>query len=124
MPSEVVDGQDVDAVEAAVGRAVERARSGGGPTLLEAKTYRYYGHSRSDKATYRPEGELEAWLARDPIELLAAKLAERGELAGHGLDDLREQQAQLISEVERRVVESPTASQAQMFANVLAPASS
>ena len=73
MPSEIVDGQDVDAVRASLDRAVARARSGGGPTLIEAKTYRYAGHSRSDTAPYRPEGELEAWLARDPIELTPSR---------------------------------------------------
>ena len=54
--------------------AVERARGGGGPTLLEMRTYRHYGHSKSDPATYRPEGELEAWLERDPLKLTRARL--------------------------------------------------
>jgi pyruvate dehydrogenase E1 component alpha subunit len=71
MPSEIVDGQSVDAVRAAMDRAVDRARSGGGPTLLEMKTYRYSGHSRADQATYRPAGELDEWLQRDPITLYA-----------------------------------------------------
>ena len=76
MPSEIVDGQDVDAVGAAIARAVERARRGDGPTLIEMKTYRYSGHSRSDPATYRPTGELDTWLKRDPIEILAKRLIE------------------------------------------------
>jgi Pyruvate/2-oxoglutarate dehydrogenase complex, dehydrogenase (E1) component, eukaryotic type, alpha subunit len=74
MPGIVVDGQDLDAVMAAMGDAVDRARRGDGPTLLEMKTYRYSGHSRSDPATYRPDGELEHWQARDPIDLYASKL--------------------------------------------------
>jgi TPP-dependent pyruvate/acetoin dehydrogenase alpha subunit len=78
MPSEIVDGQDVDAVKAAVERAAERARSGGGPTLLEMKTYRYSGHSKSDPATYRPAGELDEWLKRDPIDIAAKKLTDSG----------------------------------------------
>ncbi|HTW98340.1 MAG TPA: thiamine pyrophosphate-dependent enzyme, partial [Acidimicrobiales bacterium] len=105
-----------------VGRAVGRARSGGGPTLIEAKTYRYSGHSRSDKATYRPEGELEAWQARDPIDLFAAKLAASGELAEGGLEEERAEQRRLLAEVEQRVLASPTATPEQMFAHVLAPA--
>ena len=61
--------------------AVERARGGEGPSLLEMKTYRYRGHSRSDPAKYRPDGELEAWKARDPIEILGARLAADGILS-------------------------------------------
>ncbi len=66
----MVDGQDVDLVHAEVAAALERARAGDGPTLIEAKTYRYSGHSRTDPAKYRPAGELEAWKERDPITLL------------------------------------------------------
>jgi TPP-dependent pyruvate/acetoin dehydrogenase alpha subunit len=78
MPGIVVDGQDIDVVHATVVAAVERARAGEGPTLLEMKTYRYRGHSRSDPAKYRPDGELDAWKARDPIEILGARLAADG----------------------------------------------
>jgi acetoin:2,6-dichlorophenolindophenol oxidoreductase subunit alpha len=75
MPGEIVDGQDVEAVRSAVAAAIERARSGAGPSLLEMKTYRYRGHSRADPAKYRPEGELDRWRARDPIEILGQRLA-------------------------------------------------
>ena len=78
MPSEIVDGQDVDAVMAAMSRATKRARDGGGPTLLEMKTYRYAGHSRGDPAKYRPEGELERWKERDPIALYEKMLIAKG----------------------------------------------
>jgi acetoin:2,6-dichlorophenolindophenol oxidoreductase subunit alpha len=78
MPSATVDGNDLWAVRAAAGEAVERARSGEGPTLLECSTYRHYGHSKSDPAKYRPEGELERWLARDPLDLARSRLLERG----------------------------------------------
>jgi len=77
-PGVAVDGQDVDAVHAATAAAVARARRGEGPTLLEMKTYRYRGHSRSDPARYRPDGELEAWKARDPIDVLGRRLAAEG----------------------------------------------
>lgn len=89
MPSEIVDGQDIDAVIDAVTRAAERARGGGGPTLLEMKTYRYSGHSRSDAATYRPPGELEAWRQRDPIELYAALLVHHGVADHAGIAAIR-----------------------------------
>jgi acetoin:2,6-dichlorophenolindophenol oxidoreductase subunit alpha len=78
MPGVIVDGQDVDAVHDVVSEAVARARSGDGPTLVEAKTYRYRGHSRTDPAKYRAEGELDRWKQRDPIDLFGAKLAAEG----------------------------------------------
>jgi TPP-dependent pyruvate/acetoin dehydrogenase alpha subunit len=74
LPGEIVDGQDVMAVNKAVAKAIARARRGEGPTLLEAKTYRFRGHSRTDPAKYRPAGELELWKKRDPIDLLASVL--------------------------------------------------
>ena len=78
IPGIIVDGQDVDAVHDAVGAAIGRARSHEGPSLLEMKTYRYRGHSRSDPAKYRPNGELERWKERDPITLLGRKLIAAG----------------------------------------------
>jgi len=80
MPGTVVDGQDAEMVYAEVLAAAGRARSGEGPSLIEAKTYRYGGHSRTDPARYRPEGELEAWRARDPIRILEDRLTEAGVL--------------------------------------------
>ncbi|WP_303396120.1 MULTISPECIES: thiamine pyrophosphate-dependent dehydrogenase E1 component subunit alpha [unclassified Rhodococcus (in: high G+C Gram-positive bacteria)] len=74
-PSEICDGMDAIAVRAAVGRAVERARNGGGPTLVEAKTYRYYDHQgvKGLRKTYRTAEEVEAWKERDAIKLLEAR---------------------------------------------------
>ncbi len=102
MPGVVVDGQDVEAVHSAVSTAVARARAGEGPSLLEMKTYRYRGHSRSDPAKYRPEGELERWKQRDPIELLGAKLAAEGILsADHQAAIKAEIQAEIDRAAER-----------------------
>jgi TPP-dependent pyruvate/acetoin dehydrogenase alpha subunit len=78
MPGVIVDGQDIVAVHETMKEAIERARSGGGPSLIEAKTYRYSGHSRTDPAKYRPPGELDAWKQRDPITLLGQSLMEAG----------------------------------------------
>jgi TPP-dependent pyruvate/acetoin dehydrogenase alpha subunit len=78
LPAEVVDGNDLWAVHAAAAEAVERVRSGGGPTLLECQTYRHYGHSKGDPAPYRPKEEVEQWLARDPLKLARARLVEEG----------------------------------------------
>ena len=108
MPGVVVDGQDLDVVGAAVTTAVERARAGKGPTLLEMKTYRYSGHSRSDPATYRRAGELEQWLARDPIVLFEERLNEEGTMAKGDLDRVR---GEVRDSVERAVVEVLAAAQ-------------
>jgi acetoin:2,6-dichlorophenolindophenol oxidoreductase subunit alpha len=78
LPAEVIDGNDVVVVAEAVGRAAARARAGDGPTVLEAQTYRHFGHSRTDPASYRPAGELESWLERDPLEVAKRRLADLG----------------------------------------------
>jgi len=78
IPASVVDGNDLWAVREAAVEAVARARSGGGPTLLECQTYRHHGHSKADPAKYRPPEEVERWLARDPLGVAKARLAELG----------------------------------------------
>jgi acetoin:2,6-dichlorophenolindophenol oxidoreductase subunit alpha len=78
LPAEVIDGNDVVVVRDAMARAVDRARTGGGPTVLEARTYRHFGHSRTDPATYRPEDEVQRWLARDPLTVARERLARLG----------------------------------------------
>ena len=96
IPGEVVDGMDVLAVRGAVARAVERARQGEGPTLIEAKTYRWYGHSHSDPRAYRTKEEEAAWKQRDPIRML------KGDLEAVGL--LREPEyEQLETAVEEKL---------------------
>ena len=74
----VVDGNDVEAVYDMARRTIDRARAGEGPTLVEALTYRHGGHSRADPGTYRPEEEVDSWLARDPIPAQRARLEEAG----------------------------------------------
>ena len=76
IPGVEVDGNDVLAVRETAGGALARARSGAGPTLVEAKTYRHKGHSRVDPGKYRPKEEVDEWLGRDPIPRLAAQLGE------------------------------------------------
>jgi TPP-dependent pyruvate/acetoin dehydrogenase alpha subunit len=77
-----VDGNDVVAVRRTAVEAVDRARGGNGPTLIEALTYRWSGHSRSDPANYRPRGELESWQQRDPIKRLREQLCDEGAAEG------------------------------------------
>ncbi len=102
MPGVIVDGQDVNAVRETVESALARARAGEGPTLIEAKTYRYRGHSRTDPAKYRKEGELEQWKLRDPIDLLGEQLANAGVLDEDAQRALRDDvQAEVDAAAER-----------------------
>jgi acetoin:2,6-dichlorophenolindophenol oxidoreductase subunit alpha len=78
MTGTTIDGNDIGIVHDAVADAAAQARAGEGPTLIEALTYRQKGHSRADPAAYRPAGELDRWLQRDPITLLEQKLASDG----------------------------------------------
>lgn len=107
IPGVIVDGQDVDAVHAAVSTAVARARAGDGPSLLEMKTYRFRGHSRTDPAKYRPEGELERWLERDPIVLLGEQLAASGTLSPQAQTAIRDEVQILVDATAERAKEGP-----------------
>jgi TPP-dependent pyruvate/acetoin dehydrogenase alpha subunit len=78
LPGDVVDGQDYFAVRKVTGRAVDRARGGDGPTLIEARTYRIFGHSKSDEREYRTPEEEAGWAEQDAIKLMRQALAERG----------------------------------------------
>jgi TPP-dependent pyruvate/acetoin dehydrogenase alpha subunit len=94
----LIDGQDADAVYRAAIAAYDKARAGGGPSLIECRTYRYSGHSRADPAKYRPEGELEKWKERDPIKIYRERLRQ----FGIGEDVI----AQIDEDVIRRVDEA------------------
>jgi pyruvate dehydrogenase E1 component alpha subunit len=117
IPSEVVDGQSLDAVVGALELAVDRARSGGGPTFLECKTYRYSGHSRADAATYRPEGELDRWLARDPLVLYAQQLVGLGILDDAKVAALRGDVDRRVDECVERIKAAQPAMLESMFRN-------
>jgi TPP-dependent pyruvate/acetoin dehydrogenase alpha subunit len=91
IPAERIDGMDVRAVAAAAGAAVGRARDGGGPQFLEAITYRFVGHSRSDPGAYRPAGELERWKQRDPLLLSRTALVDEGRMTADEVDAAEQQ---------------------------------
>jgi acetoin:2,6-dichlorophenolindophenol oxidoreductase subunit alpha len=80
LPAEIIDGNDVIKVQETIKIAVDRARAGEGPTVIEALTYRHYGHSRADPAKYRPADEVERWMQRDPL------VVAREQLNGLGVD--------------------------------------
>jgi pyruvate dehydrogenase E1 component alpha subunit len=88
-PGVVVDGNDVVAVRAVAAEAVDRARSGGGPTLVECKTWRHWGHFLGDAATYRDPAEHQAWLKRDPLILCAEVLRSKKWAAQSELDQIQ-----------------------------------
>jgi len=106
MPGIRIDGNDVLEVHATVSEAAARARAGEGPTLIEAMTYRQKGHSRADPAKYRPEGELEAWLERDPIVLHERALAAAG-VPQEQLDAIRAAAEQAVEEALERAQSWP-----------------
>jgi pyruvate dehydrogenase E1 component alpha subunit len=105
MPGVIVDGNDFAAVAEASFIATERARRGEGPTLIESKTYRIRGHSRSDRNRYRTKEEIEAWQARDPIGRFASELTSLGLFATAELTAIR-------ADVEREITEAIAFAQA------------
>ena len=118
--AEFVDGMDVMAMRAATQRAVDRARNESLPTLIEARTYRYMGHSMSDPGKYRTRAEIEKYQERDPIKLFRAKLEEDDLLTE---DDVKELEAQVREEVERAVKfadESPEPAPEELATDVYA----
>ncbi|MEX1124523.1 MAG: thiamine pyrophosphate-dependent dehydrogenase E1 component subunit alpha, partial [Acidimicrobiia bacterium] len=119
IPSEIVDGQDVLAVESAMAQAVARAREGNGPTLLEMKTYRYAGHSRSDEALYRPAGELEEWKERDPIGILADHIMAHGG-SGESLKQIESAAADRVRRALESVLAAPPPSTEDMLKHIYA----
>lgn len=97
LPAIIIDGNDVDAVYLAARAALGRARAGEGPSLIECETYRHSGHSRADPAKYRPAGELESWLARDPLPTYRARLLAR-DVPESDLSDI---ERDVLAEVDR-----------------------
>ena len=93
-------------VREAARTAVEHARSGAGPHFLEAITYRFVGHSRSDPGAYRPEGELDRWRERDPLAVLRARLEADG-ADGAALDEIDASVERQLAEHEERGLAAP-----------------
>jgi 2-oxoisovalerate dehydrogenase E1 component len=109
MPGEAVDGQDVWAVRTAATQAIERAREGNGPTLIESKTYRYVGHHEGDQAvgTYRSVEELEEWKKRDPLVLMKKFLESSLRSTDAELEAIASEVAATVEEAVTFARESP-----------------
>jgi len=111
MPGVVVDGQDVIAVHEAIQAAVQRARRGEGPSMIECKTYRYRMHSEggTDIVHYepRPQAEIEAWKKRDPIKLFQKKLLDESILTQADVDRIEREAQAVVETAEKFALESP-----------------
>jgi acetoin:2,6-dichlorophenolindophenol oxidoreductase subunit alpha len=106
VPAQTVDGMSVWTVRDAAARLIAHTRAGNGPVFLEALTYRYVGHSRSDPGAYRPEGELDEWRARDPIVLLRARLEREG-ADGSTLDGIEQEVREELDAMRERGLAAP-----------------
>ncbi len=122
IPGQVVDGMDVLAVRGAVARAVERARRGAGPTLIEAKTYRYFGHSHSDPRAYRTREEEAAWKGRDPVRRLRDDLMTVSLLSETEFDQMDEAVQAKLDAAMAYSNASPEPDSAETYTDVYAPA--
>ncbi|MCX4994823.1 pyruvate dehydrogenase (acetyl-transferring) E1 component subunit alpha [Streptomyces longwoodensis] len=121
MPGRLVDGNDAVAVLEVLTDAVRRARAGGGPTLVEAITYRVEAHTNADDATrYRGDAEVEAWRDHDPILLLERELTGRGLLDEDGIDAVRQDAETFAAALRERMNQDPTLDPMDLFDHVYA----
>ena len=119
LPAEVIDGNDVVVVAGAVARAAARARSGGGPTVIEARTYRHFGHSRTDPARYRPAAEVEQWMQRDPLTLARERLLAAG-VSDDAITAAAQRAAAAVELAVTRARQAPPPDPAEAFTDVWA----
>ncbi|MFJ5270731.1 pyruvate dehydrogenase (acetyl-transferring) E1 component subunit alpha [Streptomyces sp. NPDC088358] len=121
MPGRLVDGNDAAAVHEVLSDAVRHARAGGGPTLVEAVTYRIEAHTNADDATrYRGDSEVETWRAHDPIVLLEQELTARGLLDEEGIQAAREAAETMAADLRARMNQDPVLDPMDLFAHVYA----
>lgn len=122
IPGVTVDGNDVEAVHEAVGNAVARARQGEGPTLVESVTYRWKGHSKSDKNLYRTKEEIAEWRQRDPILRFERAVLDRGVLDQAAVEAARAQATRDVRNAVRAANAAPDARPDDLLDAVYAPA--
>jgi TPP-dependent pyruvate/acetoin dehydrogenase alpha subunit len=116
--AEVVDGNDADAVARLTAEAAARCREGRGPFLIEAETYRWHGHYEGDAQPYKPEDEASAWRERDPLEVSARRLVERGEAGPDEIDRVRAEAAERVERAIERARELPVPDLEEAYADV------
>ena len=120
IPGVTVDGNDVQAVYEATQEAVDRARAGGGPTFIEAKTYRWRGHSKSDKNLYRTRDEIEEWRLKDPIPLFESLVLAAGTLTNTDLEAIRDEVRTELRGAVQRANAAPDATADELLSAVYA----
>ncbi len=120
VPGETVDGNDVLAVYAVARRAVEKARAGGGTTLLECRTYRMKGHAEHDAQSYVAKEELAAWREKDPVARFERTLEERGLLGADDRSRIRDEMLRLLDEDLASAEAAPLPGAAEAFRGVYA----
>ena len=119
LPRIVIDGNDVITVRDEVAKAVAKARAGDGPSIIECMTYRHYGHSRTDPAKYRPEGELEQWLMRDPVKVLRERLVQSGVDEGE-ITRIETESQQVVDDAIEAAKNAPLSDPSEAFTDVWA----
>lgn len=122
MPSFPVDGMRVEAVHEAIEEAVDRARKGNGPTLLEMNTYRYKGHSMSDPQKYRSKDEVEEYKKLDPIELVLETIQKNKYATEAEIEAINEKVKALVEESVQFAEESPAPDPEKLYVGVYAEA--
>ena len=122
IPGVTVDGNDLDAVYDAVSAAVARARAGEGPTLVENLTYRWKGHSKSDKNLYRTKEEIAEWRSKDPILRFEAQIKEAGVLTEEEVQAVRTQAMEQMRNAVREANAAPDADPSDLLDAVFARA--
>jgi pyruvate dehydrogenase E1 component alpha subunit len=120
IPGVMVDGNDVFVVYEAARTAVERARAGKGPTLIECKTYRHKGHSRVDSGKYRPKEEVEEWLGKDPIKRFRQAMLGNGILTQTELEHVEKEVADEVADAVKFALDSPYPEGKEALENVYA----
>lgn len=118
MPGDTVDGMVPEAVHEAIERAAKRAREGGGPTLIEVKTYRYKGHSMSDPAKYRTKEEVEEYKERDPIEYAKNKLLKVFKVTEEEIEQINDRVKKEVEESVKFAEESPWPDDSELLKDV------
>jgi len=119
LPGEMVDGNDVVLIKQVVSAAAERARRGEGPSVIEARTYRHYGHSRADPAKYRPAEELESWMRRDPLDIARRRLEAAG-VAPDAIAQAGERAARVVADAVEEAKAAPGPDPADALSDVWA----
>jgi TPP-dependent pyruvate/acetoin dehydrogenase alpha subunit len=122
IPGVTVDGNDVEAVHEAVTEAVTRARAGQGPTLVESLTYRWKGHSKSDKNLYRTKEEISEWRDKDPIGRFESLVVERGVLDAAAIEEIRTAATDDVRSAARSANAAPDANPDDLLDAVFATA--